>query len=96
MATDPVKIDVKVKTLSSQTFDFNVKNDVSLSISFFFPCSPSHLVHGPFQMTVREFKEHIAETVTVAADLQRIIYRGRILNDAIQLKEYGKSTCSTT
>lgn len=29
MATDPVKIDVKVKTLSSQTFDFNVKNDVS-------------------------------------------------------------------
>lgn len=96
MATDPVKIDVKVKTLSSQTFDFNVKNDVSLSNSFLFPCSPSHLIHGPFQMTVREFKEHIAETVTVAADLQRIIYRGRILNDAIQLKEYGKSTCSTT
>lgn len=42
-------------------------------------------------MTVRQFKEHIADTVNVQPDLQRIIYRGRILNDTMQLKEYGTS-----
>lgn len=40
------------------------------------------------QLTVRQFKERIQEKTGVEAELQRLIYCGRVMNDEHPLTDY--------
>ncbi|KAM6967910.1 large proline-rich protein BAG6 isoform 2-T2 [Aplochiton taeniatus] len=48
--------------------------------------SRSYTVGG--QLTVKDFKEHIAPSVGIPVDKQRLIYQGRVLQDERTLTEY--------
>ncbi|KAM7383670.1 hypothetical protein PAMA_011164 [Pampus argenteus] len=48
--------------------------------------SRSYKVRG--QLTVKQFKEHIASSVEIPVDKQRLIYQGRVLQDDRTLTEY--------
>uniref|UniRef100_A0AAY4DJT0 Large proline-rich protein BAG6 n=1 Tax=Denticeps clupeoides TaxID=299321 RepID=A0AAY4DJT0_9TELE len=48
--------------------------------------SRSYSVSG--ELTVKEFKEHIASSVEIPVDKQRLIYQGRVLQDDRTLNDY--------
>lgn len=43
---------------------------------------------------MKEFKEHIAPSVGIPVDKQRLIYQGRVLQEILTLADYSKSTGS--
>ncbi|XP_033121208.1 large proline-rich protein bag6-like isoform X1 [Anneissia japonica] len=50
--------------------------------------SRTHPFSTPDDVTVQGFKEQIADSVKISANLQRLIYQGRVLQDGKKLSDY--------
>lgn len=79
-------IQLKVKTLDSRLYDFELDDEVN--INHLHKSSPFYKKKS-FQTTILQFKDLISEKTSIASTMQRIIFNGRVLLDEKQLKEYG-------
>lgn len=90
-------INIKIKTMQPATYDVKIPAQVNTARHLL----PLLLAFAGFgvkqttslQITVAELKERLVDIANVPQERQRVIYKGRVLENDQQLSSHGKDTC---
>lgn len=83
MSNDSASFSIKVKTLDSTEYELSVTN-----VKTIFLPERMLLILSLKDTTVLELKQRLAELSGIPLERQRVIFRGRVLNDERSLRDY--------
>lgn len=86
------EINVKVKTMQPATYELKIPLTVYIVLCFgsAVPGCSLRIRYAALQATVGNLKQLLVDKASIPQDRQRIIYKGRVLDNDQQLQAHGK------